>query len=242
MTQVLSFPDIPGQGGPVRPPDAPASSGAAPDPSRATLSEVWGGVRDAGALGFALAALVRPGPVLWVQDRLSRVEMGHPQAGVLRRIYGHDVIHVQANRVHDALMAMEMGLGCPALSAVLGEVWGAAPRLDFTATKRLALRAEAAGVPCWLIRRGAEPALSAARERWRVTPMPADPDPWDARAPGAPRWRAELFRSRAGRPGTWVARHEPDRKTQAHRLRLAPLAGDGAVVGASGADPQRAAR
>ena len=47
---------------------------------------------------------------------------------------------------------MEQGAGCAGLSAVVGEIHGAPAVLDFTATKRLALRAEASGVPVWPIR------------------------------------------------------------------------------------------
>ena len=232
MTQILTLPDkASGRGG-------PRASAEPPDPTRATLSEVWSVRATAAPVAFVLSALARPGPVLWVQDRLSGAEAGRPQGAALRRVWGRDVIHVRAGRAQDLLMAMEMGLGCPALAAVLGEVWGAVPRLDFTATKRLALRAEASGVPCWLVRHAAEPGLSAARERWRLASLPSAPDPWDARAPGAPRWRAELFRSRGHRPGTWVARHE--RVGAAHRLDLAPLDGDGAVVAHAGS--RRAAR
>ena len=229
MSQILSFPDPSGRGGLALP----------PDPSRPTLSEAWSDSAGPAASAFVLSALARPGPVLWVQDRVSGLEAGRPYAVGLRR----EVLLVRAGRMADALMALEMGLGCPALAAVVGEVWGEAPRLDFTATQRLALRAERAGVPCWLIRRAAAPGLSAARERWRVDPLPSAPDPWDARAPGAPRWRAELFRSRTARPGAWQADLSgPADDRAADRLRLAPLAGDGSLVGGGAARPGRAAR
>ncbi|UWQ20730.1 hypothetical protein [Jannaschia sp. W003] len=208
---------------------------APPDPSRATLSEAWAAASDAALTGFALAAVTRPGPVLWVQDRLSALEAGRPYATGLAR----QVIHVQAGRIADLLAAMEMGLSCPSLAAVMGEVWGEAPRLDFTATKRLAMRAEGAGVPCWLLRRGAEPGLSAARERWRVASLPSAPAPFDDRAPGVPRWRAELFRSRSRAPGAWVAGHDGAAQD---RLGFAPLLGDGAVAQGAGAGARRAAR
>ncbi|KIT17243.1 hypothetical protein [Jannaschia aquimarina] len=241
MTQILSFPDVSGQGGCVLPPDPPErmrSEVPSESVSSATLLEAWTGPRDAAGPAFALAALRGPGPVLWVQDRLSAREAGRPQARTLRRLYGRDVILVRPARVPDLLMAMEMALSCPALSGVLGEVWGDPPRLDFTATKRLALRAEQSGVPCWLIRRGADPALSAARARWRVTSLPSAPPDWDTQSPGAPRWRAELFRSRADRPGLWVAGHDGPQD----RLRFAAVAGDGAMVDPAGAQGRRATR
>ena len=221
MNHILSFPGhASGGGGPRAPWRDPA-----PDPSRSTLSEAWAvASADAGVMAFVLATLARPGPVIWVQDRLSAREGGVPYARSLRR----EPIHVHAGRVADALQAMEASLRCPAVAGVVGEIWGEAPRLDFTATKRLAMRAERAGVPCWIIRRGARPGLSAARTRWRVASLPSQADPWDDRAPGPPRWRVELFRARDGRTGTWIATDDGVGGEDApHRLRLVPASGDG---------------
>jgi protein ImuA len=189
------------------PPDSGAASARA-EPRQATLAEIFcDRAVDAAATGFALAHL-RPnaGPVLWIQDRLSRREAGRPYlAGMGIAI---DVLYLETSKPVDVLWAMEQGLDCPDLSAVIAEIWGAAPAVDFTATKRLALRSEAHGVPAWLIRRGAKPDLSAARERWNLSSLPALPDPDDARAPGAPLWQADLFRARWRAPARWIARHD----------------------------------
>jgi protein ImuA len=177
--------------------------GAADSP---TLTEIFAeNASDGGPLGFLLAQIDPAcGPVLWISDRLSRQESGRLCiAGLPRPL---EVIAVDVNRPLDVLWAMEQGLGCGVLGAVVGEIWGDPPQLDFTATKRLALRAEAHGVAAWLIRRAAHPNLSAARKRWRVASLAALPDPDDSRAPGAPLWQATLFRSRWGAPGDWVAR------------------------------------
>ncbi|SHI41557.1 ImuA family protein [Wenxinia saemankumensis] len=175
-----------------------------------TLSEVFSdSAADGAATGFVLAQLPLDGPVLWVQDRLSRREAGMPCMAGLPE--GFDPIYVTVPRPVDVLWALEQGLGAAGLVGAIGEVWGDPPQLDFTASKRLALRAEAQGVPCWLMRRAATPALSAARERWRVGSLPSLPDPDDSRAPGQPLWRAELFRSRFRAPASWVARHEEER-------------------------------
>ena len=74
------------------------------------------------------------------------------------------------------------------LGAVVGEISGNPAALDFTASKRLTLRAEASGVPLWLIRSHDAQGLSAARERWRVGASPSMRHPHDPGAPGAPRW------------------------------------------------------
>ena len=177
-----------------------------------TLSEVFAtSTLDAAAVGFACAQLAPlagdPRPVLWVQDRPSRREAGRPCLGGLPR--GLRLIYVRANRPVDVLWTMEEALYSHGICAVLGEIWGDPPALDFTATKRLALRAEARALPALLLRRAAHPDLSAARLRWRVGTLPALPDPHDARAPGQPQWQAELFRARGRTPGTWVARPGP---------------------------------
>ncbi len=201
-----------------------------------TLSEVFPErVTDAAVIGFVRARLPKASaPILWVQDRLSCKEAGRPY---LPGLGGQPpVIWVHVSRAADVLWAMEEGLRCSALSAVIGEVWGAPPALSFTATKRLALRAEAAHVACWLIRRAAEPGLSAARERWRVGALPSAAHPHDPQAPGAPRWQAELFKSRTRKPGSWVLTH--DRASDRVHI-LAPVR-DGALEKDDGARRQRA--
>ena len=201
------------------------------------LSEVFAAtVGDAGAVGFVLSHLARgAAPVLWIQDRQSCRETGRPCVGGLE---GRSVLMLHLARPLDVLIAAEEGLRCKALSAVVAEIYGNPPALDFTATKRLALRAEATGVPCWLIRHGGVPDLSAARDRWRVGSLPSAPNPDDAMAPGDPRWRVELFRSRDKQPGLWVAQHD----RTADRVDLAAAVPDGAVATAAGAAGQRAVR
>ncbi|MBE0413134.1 hypothetical protein, partial [Yoonia sp.] len=156
---------------------------------RHTLSEAFSATAtDAGIVGFVLSrAAQTDAPILWVQDRLSQRETGQPYLPGLRR---KSVIRVDVSRAADVLWAIEEGLRCKALSCVIAEIWGNPPALNFTATKRLAIRAEAGATPCWLIRRAAAPDLSAARDRWRIASLPSLPHPDDPQAPGAPRWQA----------------------------------------------------
>lgn len=201
-----------------------------------TLSEVFAEkAEDAAAVGLVLARLPQNrAPVLWVQDRLSLKETGRPYLpglGVSR-----PVIMVSLSRAADVLWAMEDGLRCKTLGAVVGEIWGDPKALGFTATKRLALRSEAAGVPCWLVRRAAAPNLSAARDRWRVASLPALPHPHDPQSPGVPRWSVELFRSRRTKPGQWVATYDG----AAHCLDFAAPLRNGALAAGDGAPRQRA--
>lgn len=202
---------------------------------------------DAAATGFALAHIARKGlPVLWVQDRLSRSQAGGP---CLAGLEGLSVLRVEANRPADVLWSMEEGLRTAALGAVLGEIWGDPAVLSFTATKRLSMRAQESGVPVWMIRRGCGSSLerlpslgcgsgsSAARNRWRVASLPSVPLLHDAKAPGAPAWQVELFRSRELPTGRWVARYD----RAAHRLHFSALSSDRALADHHQTDDYRAA-
>ena len=177
-----------------------------PVPPSPTLSELFAAhPRDGGWAGFLLAQLESGKPMLWVQDRMAILESG--------RIYppglpSREIIHIEARDARDALWAMEEGVRCAALSAVIGEIWGDPKVLDFTATRRLAVASERSGVGCWLVRLGGAANLSGARMRWRIGSAPSLLNPLDARAPGSPAWDADLFRVRGMPPGQWSIVHE----------------------------------
>jgi protein ImuA len=174
-----------------------------------TLSELFAAhPRDGGWAGFLLAQLDTAKPLLWVQERMAIVESGriHPPG-----LPTQDLIHVEARDARDALWAMEEGVRCAALSAVIGEIWGDPRALDFTATRRLAVAAERSGVPSWLVRLGAAANLSGARMRWRIGSAPSLANALDAKAPGLPAWDAELFRARGFPPGRWSVAHDSGR-------------------------------
>lgn len=178
---------------------------------------------DPAATALILATLQNAtSPVLWAQDRSSRRENGHLYTPGLKSIgIAAPILHVRVNHPRDVLLAMEEGAACRGLSAVVGEIHGGPSVLDFTATKRLVLRAERSGVPLWLIRSGETGTLSAARSRWRVRSRPSDLHPYDPRAPGDPVWDADLFRARHRPPGRWDVRHD-----SAHGLHLVARSGD----------------
>ena len=172
-----------------------------PTPAMATLSEVFAAsARDGGVTGFVLAQVARGKPLLWVQERMAMLEAGRiypPGLGIA------ELIHVDARDARSALWAMEEGLRCSALGAVIGEIWGDPKALDFTATRRLAVAAERNGVAAFLIRLGGHANLSGARMRWRIASAPSMAHPFDPKAPGAAAWDAELFRARGFAPGRW---------------------------------------
>ena len=192
---------------------------------------------DGAVTGFVLSCLPQSkAPVLWVSDRMTRRENGSLYGPSLQQFgfMGH-ILRVEVSHPRDVLWAMEEGASCAGLSAVVGEIHGAPEVLSFTATKRLALRSEASGVPIWLIRTGEDGALSAARERWRLGSLPSDTHVWNAAAPGAPVWEADLFRARGRAPGTWEARYDAGpagdaTQGHAHGLRLLPRSGDGQMA------------
>jgi protein ImuA len=202
-----------------RPLESPGGGWTLPAPLCPTLSELFGNPRDCGWAGFLLPQVDRSKPVLWVQERMAILESGRVYPPAL----GVDLIHVEARDARTALWAMEEGVRCSALSAVIGELYGDPAALDFTATRRLAVASERSGVPCWLVRLGGHANLSGARMRWRIASAPSLANPLDARAPGLPAWDAELFRARGAPPGQWVVAHEAD------RFHLVSRAGGGAL-------------
>ncbi len=187
---------------------------ASPTLPHATLSEVFAArevnpAADGAVTSFVSTHLSGEKPVLWILDRLTRAEAGVPYlTGMAQTGLKAPILRLDLNNPRDVLWAAEQALSCSALQGVVAELWGDPQVLDFTATKRLALRAEAHGVACWLVRRGGQASLSAARERWRVTSLASLRHPHDPRAPGHPLWRADLFRSRFRPPQAWVARHD----------------------------------
>jgi protein ImuA len=180
-----------------------------PAPPSPTLSELFAvHPRDGGWSGFLLAQLAADKPLLWVQDRMAILESGrvHPPA-----LPTQNLIHVEARDARDALWAMEEGVRCSCLSAVIGELWGDPKALDFIATRRLAVASERSGTPCWLVRLGGHANLSGARMRWQIASSPSLMNELDPRAPGVPAWDVELFRARGSPPGRWSLAYEADR-------------------------------
>ena len=191
-----------------------------------TLAELFASSpRDGGWAGFLLAQLDPRRPLLWVQERMAILEGGriYPPG-----LHFTDLIHVEARDSKAALWAMEEGLRCAAIGAVIGEIWGDPSALDFTATRRLAVAAERHGVAAWLVRLGGRANLSGARRRWRVASAPSLDHPLNHRAPGAAVWDAELFRARGAVPGQWRLTDEPAAGT-ARGLHLVAAPADRAL-------------
>lgn len=186
-------------------------------------AELFASARDAAGAGLALALArdaLRIGqgdpaadtpdrrPYLWVQDKAATRLSGCPYLPGLPADLRHRLIHVAAPSPEDALFALEEGLRCRDLAFVIGEIAGNPRALDFTASRRLGLAAERHGVPFWLVRLDARHDLGSARMRWRVEAAPSPVSRWNAHAPGAPAWRADLFRAHTYQPGQWILRDD----------------------------------
>ena len=199
--------------------------------------------RNAGsALGFALAQArdlvgpARPG-VIFLQLAEEGQKLGLPYGPGLVS-FGFDpgsLTLVRVGDIKELLWAAEQALGCRAVAAVVAEIGGAARLLDFTASRRLSLRAAQAGTSIFLLRYGTGREASAAHLRWRVEPAASAHKPYDDKAPGPLRWRAELERGALGKHNSdWLLGWSKDglaavSSERRDRQRLAGTAIHGAV-------------
>lgn len=207
-------------------PDPAKTAGVAALSSCAGLEEaaVGGPGGAAAGLGFLLAraagagdrliALVAPGA--WIAERGRLMARGAQAFGIPPA----RLLIVRPRTEVEALWALEEILRSGAADLAIGAVEGA----SLTQTRRLDMAARESGATAALVRVRPGSPLSAARRRWRISALPSASDPWDDRAPGAPRWRAELLRRRDGAPGCW----DLEWNDETGRLDLvAGLAGDG---------------
>jgi protein ImuA len=144
-------------------------------------------LRDAGAAtGFALAlasrlraqADGRPGrcsPVLWIGDVVSTMEAGLPYAIGLKQFGLETGGFFQAfpRKLDEALWLAETALESAVFAVVILEVRGNPARFGLTESRRLALRAKAAGRPLFLLRQAGEEEASSAFHRLCIEPAPA---------------------------------------------------------------------
>ena len=128
------------------------------------------------------------------------------------------ILHVDAPDSIAALRAAADGVRSSAMSTVIVELAGKKPKgLDLTATRRLSLSAQKAGVLGLLLRCGSDadnPLPTAAFSRWQVAAAPSLA--LEANAPGHPAFDITLLRHRSGLYGL-SARLEWNRDEQAFR-------------------------
>jgi protein ImuA len=182
---------------------------------------------DGAALGFTAHMLSRfgTGSILWCR-RASATFDAPPYAPALARWFDPArLLLVTARRDDEVFWAMEEGLRCPGIAAVLGETRS----VDATAGRRLSLAAEKHGVPALLLRPEPAPPQSVCVTRWRVASAPTRSTPGLADM-GASRWRVQLRRNRFGAPAadeipTWLV----EWNDEAHGLSVVSQAGDGSA-------------
>jgi protein ImuA len=176
-------------------------------PAPGLVQEVFADERrnTAALLGFALGqarSLLTPvrRAVIYLQMLAEAQEMGLPYGPGLAT-FGFDpdaLVLIRPANMVELLWAVEEALACGAVAAVIADIAGHPKVLDFTASRRLSLRADAGGTSLFLLRYGAWREASAAQLRWHLVPALSATTQFDARAPGETRWRARLERGVIG--------------------------------------------
>jgi protein ImuA len=178
-------------------------TGAFPKFGHGLLQEVFTDEpRNSGAvLGFALAqarGLInaqRPA-LIYLQLASEGQKLGLPYGpGLLS--FGLDpdrLVLVRVPSMAEMLWAAEEALACRAVAAIIADIGSHSKLLDFTASRRLSMRSAATGGSIFMLRYGLERQTSAAHLRWRLSPVLSVSSQYDSKAPGPPRWRAELER------------------------------------------------
>src|SRR3989344_1582124 len=218
---------------------------------RARLHEIFAfEADDAGcATGFTAALALRLGGTLvWLREGEAERRGGQLHAPGLVEI-GLSPAQVILGTLPDALGVLRAAADvtrCGDVGVAVVELWRDPRAFDLTASRRLALAAEASGVTVIALRIAATPAPSAAQTRWQVAAAPSLP--MEANAPGYPAWAIELLRQR-GRPAGGAWRVEWNRE-QACLAEALPVGGagtggaaalSGAVLPLSAGRPARAA-
>lgn len=207
---------------------------------RGRVHEVFAGeAHDAGcATGFVAALALRlglglGGTLVWLREGQAEKQGGRLHAPGLAEI-GPQPAQVILGVMPDpraVLRAAADVVRCPEVGVAVIELWREPRLLDLTASRRLALAAEASGVTVIVLRIAAAPSPSAAQTRWQVAAAPSLP--MDANAPGYPAWSIELLRQR-GRPAGGRWRVEWNRE-QACLADASPAGGTGAATGGAAA-------
>ncbi len=176
------------------------------------LHEIQGATyRDrAASLGVALALCARlsaekAGPVIWCQlrdpDRLHLHAPGLTGFG----IDPGRVTKIILRKEQDLLWAIEEALDCAYVAGVIGVLWSE-KLYDFTASRRLALRAKESGVTAFMVRPHWANGATVADTRWRISSAKSiAPRIRRAFLPrlGKAQWRLDMTKCRGAKPCAW---------------------------------------
>lgn len=197
----------------------------------------------ASAMGFAAMLALRlmaqggAQTMLWLREERVQRRAGLSGPGLVD--LGFDPGRLVLGVLPDARALLRAGIDAlrcrGALAVVLLELEGNPAVMDLTASRRLALAAEASGVTLLALRMGqAKPMPSAAQTRWEVAAAPSLR--LEADAPGHPMLAVTLLRQRGGPAGfDWQLEWDRDagqfRPAALPGARL-PLSGGGSVPAA----------
>ena len=159
-----------------------------------------GGAEDTAATGGfiagVLATLMRSSGVsLWISSSRTLFPPALKSFG----IDPGKIIFIDLEKEKDILWAMEEGLKCDGLAAVVAEI----QEISFTVSRRLQLAVEQSRVTGFILRRNPRNLnTTACISRWKIIPLPSELAD-DLPGVGFPRWNVELLKIRNGKPGAW---------------------------------------
>jgi protein ImuA len=148
-----------------------------------------------GFMAGLLGTLMKKGGIcLWIG-------VGHkifPSALKFFGVEPHRVIFIDVKRERDGLWAMEQGLKCRALAAVVAEI----SHISFTESQRLQLSVETSKVTGFLHRQNLRKENTlACVSRWKIRPLASLSN--ELPGVGFPCLEVELAKIRNGKPGIW---------------------------------------
>lgn len=113
--------------------------------------------------------------IIWISQVSSRLEGGgiYPHGLVSLGVDPSKCLFIQPRSLNDALWAAELAAKHSSIAATIFEVRGNPSQLDMAGTRRLHLRAQAAGRPFFLLRQTGYAEATAARLRFRIQPAEA---------------------------------------------------------------------
>jgi len=220
-------------------------------------------LRDAGATtGFVLALMARLragdgktltpiSPVLWIGETVVTMEAGLPYAPGLCDfgVEPQGFLYAGPRKLDEALWLAELALSSAVFTLVVLEVRGNPAHFGLTESRRLSLRAKAAGRPLFVLRQAGEEEASSALFRLAVESAPASarhlPDgSMLGGSIGNPSFRLTLEKSRNPAPLSFVLEwNAHDRQFFSSTLHPAPgewpAAHSGPQLPAAGDRPDR---
>ena len=149
-----------------------------------------------GFLGALLSSLIVPESIiLWISVGRNLFPPSIKTFG----IEPHQIVFVDAAQEKQVLWALEEGLKCQGITAVVAEL----RELSFSQSKRLQLAIEESHVTGFVLRTDATKlSTTTCVSRWQVSSIPSAIEDGLCGV-GFPKWNVELLRVRNGQTGKW---------------------------------------